>query len=431
MKIFFLKNKLVNQIKKLFFPFYRSKEIVKIFKLLENGQEKNKKVAMFVGGCVRNHLLGKDIDDIDIATVFTPEEIKEKFKNSEVKVLETGLKHGSVTLLINKSKFEITTLRQDVKSYGRHADVDFTEDWNIDSTRRDFTINSIYLDKKGNIFDPQNGVQDLKNGRIKFIGDPEKRIKEDYLRIIRFIRFSLQYNDLNLDHRTLEAIKLNLNGIKNLSKERILNELFKIFSLNNFENIIKQEQLKNIFLVIFPEFKFLERLNKINFLENYRILKLEIDLILAILLINESNNFEYFSHKYKTSNDLKNKLIFFAENYKKYKSDKNYFKKNLKKNIYFFGKEKVKKFATFIFFEDKKLSFKEFLKTIDNIDNTSVPKFPYDGQFLINKGMSEGKKLGKALRELEEVWVNNNYSISEKNLHAVINKVKKSDVFDI
>ena len=128
---------------------------------------------------------------------------------------------------------------------------------------------------------------------------------------------------------------------------------------------------------------------------------------------------------------LKTNLFFFAENYKKYKSDKNYFKKNLKKNIYFFGKEKVKNFGTFIFFEDKKLSFKEFLKTIDNIDNTSVPKFPYDGQFLINKGMSEGKKLGKALRELEEVWVNNNYSISEKNLHAVINKVKKSDVIDI
>jgi len=430
MKSFFLKNKLISQIKKIFFPFYKSKEIKKIFKLLENGQEKNKKVAMFVGGCVRKHLLGEEVDDIDIATIFTPDEIKEKFKNSEVKVVDTGTKHGSVTLLINKSKFEITTLRKDVKTYGRHADIDFTEDWNIDSTRRDFTINSIYLDKKGNIFDPQLGLQDLKIGRVRFIGEPDKRIKEDYLRIIRFIRFSLQYNDLNFDNKTLEAIKLNLNGIKNLSKERILNELFKIFSLNNFDNIIKNENLKSIFLVIFPEFKFLERFNKIKSLENYKILKREIDLTLAILLIDDSNNYEYFSHKYKTSNDLKSKLIFFADNLKKYKSDKNYFKKNLKRNIYFLGKEKVKKFATFIFFQNPKLSFNEFLKIIENIDMTSVPKFPYNGQFLITKGMSEGKKLGSALKELEKVWVNNNYSLSEKNILSVINKVKKSDVFD-
>ena len=135
---------------------------------------------MFVGGCVRKYLKSEEIDDIDIATVFSPDQLKEKFKNSDIKVVDSGIKHGTITLNINNKKFELTTLRIDINPDGRHTDVSFTDNWKIDSERRDFTINSIYLDRRGKIYDPQMGVKDLENGVIKFIGDPSKRIEEDF-----------------------------------------------------------------------------------------------------------------------------------------------------------------------------------------------------------------------------------------------------------
>ena len=181
------------KIKKIFFPFYKSKDIKNLFNILEKDKSKNIQVAMFVGGCVRKFLNNQIIDDIDIATIFSPDEIKEKFKNSNFKIIDTGIEHGSVTAVINSKKFEITTLRQDIKTDGRHADVAFTNSWRNDSERRDFTINAIYMDVRGKIFDPQNGREDLKNNKVNFIGDPSKRIEEDYLRIIRYLRFCVQY----------------------------------------------------------------------------------------------------------------------------------------------------------------------------------------------------------------------------------------------
>ena len=207
------------KIKKLFFPFYKSKDIKNLFNILEKDKLKDTHVAMFVGGCVRKFLNNQDIDDIDIATIFSPEEIKEKFKDSDFKIIDTGIEHGSVTAIINSSKFEITTLRRDIKTDGRHAEISFIDNWKQDSERRDFTINAIYMDIRGRIYDPQNGRKDLKNDIINFIGDPSSRIEEDYLRIIRYIRFCIQYKVKYLDPKTTDAIKLNLSGIKNLSKE--------------------------------------------------------------------------------------------------------------------------------------------------------------------------------------------------------------------
>ena len=132
-------------------------------------------------------------------------------------------------------KVELTTLRKDIKTDGRHAEVEYTDNWKQDSERRDFTINAIYMDIKGKLYDPQMGTVDLKNKNIKFIGDPQKRIEEDYLRIIRFIRFKVMY-DIVVEPTTSDAIKQNLDGIQKISKERILIELLKILSLKTFNN---------------------------------------------------------------------------------------------------------------------------------------------------------------------------------------------------
>ena len=148
----------IKKVKNFFFAFYKSKEIKKIFDILEKNQPKDKKIVMFVGGCVRNFILNQKIDDIDIATIFTPQEIKKKFENTEIKTIDTGIEHGSITIVLNKSKFEITTLRKDIKTDGRHAEIIYTDDWKEDSSRRDFTFNAIYLDRKGNFFDPQNKI---------------------------------------------------------------------------------------------------------------------------------------------------------------------------------------------------------------------------------------------------------------------------------
>ncbi len=431
MKTISLKKKLIQKIKKIFFPFYKSKEISLVFDILEKDQPKEKKVAMFVGGCVRKYILDDEIDDIDIATIFSPEELKEKFKNSKIRTIDTGIDHGSITLLLNNFKFEITTLRKDIKTDGRHAEISFTDDWNKDSERRDFTINAIYLDRKGNIFDPQMGVKDLENKTIKFIGDPDERIKEDYLRIIRFIRFSLEYGHNFFEPSTVQAIKLNLDGIKNLSKERILKELLKIIKLKNFVNILKNKDLKTIFSITFPEFKNLDRINKLSLLSKSDLLNLKTNIILAILLIDETKNHEYFCHKYKTSNQIKDDLDSLSKNLERYRSDKNFFKKNLKKNIYFLGKKKTQDLAFFVFLENKRWNYKDLQDLKTNIEKISIPKFPYDGKYLMKKGISEGKKIGFALKELEQRWIKSNYQLSNKDVLNVIDKTKRLNILDI
>ena len=249
----------IEKIKSTFFPFYKNKELRFILKKLEEGYAEDKTVVRFVGGCVRKYLSGEKIDDIDAATILTTDQIKEKLKNTNLKIIDTGIKHGTVTVMSDTIKIELTTLRKDVKTDGRHAEIEYTDDWQLDSERRDFTMNAIYMDINGKIFDPQNGIVDLKNKNVKFIGDPQKRIEEDYLRIIRFIRFKVMY-DIQLEKTTIEAIKHNLTGIKKISKERILDELLKILELKSFLKINESNHLKEIFLMIFPEFLYLNRL---------------------------------------------------------------------------------------------------------------------------------------------------------------------------
>ena len=425
------KTNFFQKLKKKFFPFYKQKDIKKLFNILERDKQKNIQVAMFVGGCVRKFLTNEDIDDIDIATIFTPHELKEKFKDTEFKVIATGIEHGSVTVVLNSSKFEITTLRQDIKTDGRHAEVSFTNNWKDDSNRRDFTINAIYMDRKGKIYDPQNGKEDLKNSQVKFIGMPTSRIEEDYLRIIRFIRFSIYYKNKQSEPKIIEAVKLNLNGIKNLSKERILNELYKIFKLKNINILLENKELKNIFLVAFPEFKYLDRLEKILPFFKKNILFQFSEIIFSILLIDEKDNYQYFCHKYTVSNKLKKDLSFTAKNYILFKEEKNYFKKDLKKNVYKLGKDNIKKLLGFIYCAETKFSTKLFNDIIEEINKIDIPIFPFNGQFLIDQGLLDGKKIGKALKELEEEWIQKDFDLKAKEVISIVDKVKKLNILNI
>ncbi len=405
-------------INKYFFPFYRSKEIKLLFESLEQGKESDKEVAMFVGGCVRNYLQSNKINDIDIATILTPLQIKNKLNSSKFRVIDTGIDHGTVTVEINNKKFELTTLRQDLKTDGRHAEIKTIDDWQEDSKRRDFTMNAIYLTKKGKIFDPQLGVNDLKNNIVKFIGDPQTRIKEDFLRIIRFIRFSIQYNS-KIENSTIQAIKLNLNGIKKLSKERILIELFKILKLKNFSSIEQNKELLKIFLLIFPEFENIKRFQNFKSIKNFA--KDPLVFILAVLLINDKNNHEYFSHKYNVSKNISKSLSDLYSIFKEGKNDKEFFKRKLRINLYNYGKENLKKIYLLNLLDKKKIQSKELL-FINELDKISIPNFPYDGNYLINKGVKEGKKVGLILHEAEKIWLSKDFSISKDDFENIIKK---------
>ena len=407
----------IRKIKNFFFPFYKSSDLKFVFKKLQQDVPNQSKAAMFVGGCVRKHLLNEEIDDIDIATSLTTDQIKKRFEGTKFNVIDSGITHGTVTLVSKELKLELTTLRKDIKTDGRHAEIEYTDDWKEDSERRDFTINAIYLDINGKIFDPQLGTIDLKNHSVKFIGDPQKRIEEDYLRIIRFIRFSLEYQS-KIEPTTIEAIKLNLNGIKKISKERILSELFKILRTKNFVKLNNNKQLKDIFSLIFAEFKYLERLNKLDTIINQS--NFDKKTLLAVLLIDEKNNHEYFSHKYNVSKELKESLNLIAKNFTHFKKNKDFFLKNLKKNIYFFGKKHLIKLNALYFASSKKAKLRDYLNVLNNIKKQDIPKFSFDGNYLKAKGMQEGALIGKTLKLIEDEWLNNDFKISNKRVLEII-----------
>lgn len=198
-------------------------EIRKIFRALGAGS------VRFVGGCVRNALLGEEIGDIDLATSLTPQYVTERLGKSGIKSIPTGIQHGTVTAAIKGKGCEITTLRIDKKTDGRHAHVEFSTDWLEDARRRDFTINTLYADLDGRIYDPLGcGLSDIKKRQVKFVGDADTRIREDYLRILRFVRFSARYGRGKFDKAGLEACYRNKRGLRTLSKERITQELTRI-----------------------------------------------------------------------------------------------------------------------------------------------------------------------------------------------------------
>ena len=407
----------INKIKRNFFPFYKNKEIQFVFNKLQEGFPKDTITARFVGGCVRKYLSNDAIDDIDIATILSSHDIKEKFKNTNFKVIDTGIKHGTITLVSKRFKLELTTLRRDLETDGRHAKVEYIDDWHLDSERRDFTINAIYLDINGKLFDPQGGKTDLKNNNVKFIGDPQKRIEEDYLRIIRFIRFKIIY-DFKLEQTTINAIKLNLNGIKKISKERILVELYKILDLNNFINLNESTDLKEIFILIFPEFKNLKRLKRLIEICDYS--QVNRSLLLAILLIDDKDTHEYFSHKYNISNEIKDNLKSFAKYLKLIRENKDFFNKDLEKNIYLFDKNFLINLNILNFVIHPKLKYKDFSETLKKILKSKTHKLSIDGKYLIKNGMRQGSSVGKVLKAIEEEWLKNNFQISKKRVKEII-----------
>ncbi|QEK38257.1 CCA tRNA nucleotidyltransferase [Candidatus Cytomitobacter indipagum] len=190
--------------------------------------------CMAVGGCVRNHIMKKTFnDEVDLATSLLPEEVMKLAKDAGFQVIPTGLQHGTVTCIMDKDVFEVTTLRVDIETDGRHAKVEFSKSWEEDAKRRDLTINALYSDLDGKIYDYTSGLEDIKRGMIRFIGDPDQRIQEDYLRILRFFRFLAHYGQEH-DVKSLESCGKYVSNLTGIARERCIVEMIKLLHADNF-----------------------------------------------------------------------------------------------------------------------------------------------------------------------------------------------------
>ena len=395
----------------------KKKEIKKLFLAIENYSEDSE--IRYVGGCVRKILNNEIVDDIDFAVNLKPEECSAALKENNIKFFEIGISHGTIIAVIDSYKFEITSLRKDLITDGRHAKVAFTTDWQEDASRRDFTINAIFSDIHGNLYDPFDGKKDLEIGKIKFIGDADKRIKEDYLRILRYIRFFLNYSKTDHNDKIRKIIKQNLNGISNISSERLLDEFKKLIISSSFLKLFKDPFCLELINLIFPQFKNLDIFKNLNKFSEINIKKVDFIFLISLMLIDNTDNVEYFLFKFNLSSIDKKRILFLNKFYNK-EINKNYFSKNnLWKIFYYNGKQALFDLIYFEIFKSKKIN-KKLIALLEYFKDKEVPVFPVKAVNLMEKyNIPEGKQLGLKLKKIEEQWIKNDFTVLDNEIEQI------------
>ena len=390
----------------------------KIFEAINDYSESSE--IRYVGGCIRKIIKKEKVDDIDLATNLKPIEVCEALKKKEINFYETGIEYGTITAVINEQKYEITSLRKDIKTDGRHAKVEFSSDWKEDAGRRDFSINSIYSNGEGDLFDPYNGKKDLESGYINFIGNAETRIKEDYLRILRYVRFFTNYSNQKHNPEIIKIIKKNIGGISQLSPERLLDEFKKLSKSKDFIKLFKDKESLELIEIIFPQFKNIEDFKKMNTYASENLAKVDFTFLLSLMIIDENDNAEYFLYKFNISKKDKKRLKLIDSFYKEKNSIKNFTEKNFNKIFYFNGRQAVIDIINFKLFKSNKVD-KKLIKLIKVYEDKAVPTMPIGANILMSKyNIPEGKTLGNKLKIIEEVWVENGFQISDRQIQKII-----------
>jgi len=372
-------------------------------KIIESSLKRKKGNLFLVGGSVRDLILKEKLNtNPDLVCDLPIRLIVRCLKDQKIKVLDVGIKFGSVIAIPKNNPIDITSMRKDIKSDGRHPEIEYTKNIFEDAARRDFTVNSIYCDLQGNLFDPNGGIKDLKKSKIVFIGKPSERIQEDFLRILRFLRFTLIYSN-KFDNNGFKACLKFQKKLKNLSFERRLNELSKILVTPNCE---KQSSLKKIKSVLQSA---LESNVCIN---NYeRLCKIERDL----KLVSFERRLKFLTRKSKKKLNFLTKI-------------KKSFRKRLVSNldIYKYSKYKIfkimqssEKFLIYdnvlIKYADKQISRNKLLREIRDVEKLEGKSFPVRGSDLMKFGFWEGKKIGLTLDKIEKWWVENDLEPDKKH----------------
>ena len=381
------------------------KEVKIIFKIFDSE-------IRLVGGAVRDLLLQKKVSDFDFATKFLPQEIIKILEKNKIKAVPTGIKYGTITAVIKGRNFEITTLRKDNETDGRYCDPEFVDDFALDAARRDFTINALFLDAEGLVYDYFDGISDLKNKKVKFIGDANQRIKEDYLRILRFFRFSCKYGQ-KLDKEGLMACAGQRKNLQKLSKERIRSEFLKMLSCERQENLIAILEVfkdKKIADEIFKENLDIKALERLFEIEKKLKITSSLNLKLAVLFLGKDFDLKIFTKEISATNLEKKYFQFLSLNHSEPCID------YLKQLLTDFDKDLVT--DLYLFFLAKENDLKEISeakKTILFLQKFSLPDFPLSGEDLIQLGF-KGKELGDSIIRAKKFWSKNDFNLSKKAL---------------
>ena len=358
----------------------------------------------FVGGCVRNALLGVAVDDIDVATPLLPNEVMARLSTDGIRVIATGIAHGTVTAVVGAQHYEITTLRRDDSTDGRHAQVSFSTDWALDAARRDFTMNALYADAAGTIYDYHEGLADLKAGRIRFIGEPRARIREDYLRILRLFRFYAHYGRSELERSALDAVMLEREGLERLSGERIAKEMFRLLDAPDPLPALRLMGACQILALILP--------GPLNFARAERLVASDSDcffvpdpvLRLAALLDGEAPRAEALAQRWRLSSDVKARLEDLAGGREKIVSYLSI--REMRKLLYRLGKARFVDRVRLRWAEDGKPSNQVAWRALLEMARSwERPVFPLSGRDVMAAGIPEGPRIGKVLAEVEEWWI--------------------------
>ncbi|XP_013170490.1 PREDICTED: CCA tRNA nucleotidyltransferase 1, mitochondrial-like [Papilio xuthus] len=386
-------------------------EVLDLKKLFEKYQYE----LRIAGGAVRDLLMGITPKDLDFATTATPEELKTMFDKENIRMINmSGEKHGTITPRINdKENFEITTLRIDMITDGRHAEVEFTKDWKLDANRRDLTINSMFLGFDGSVYDYFFGYDDLKKRRVAFVGDADVRIKEDYLRIMRYFRFYGRIAETpdNHDNKTLDIIKKNVMGLENISGERIWMELKKTLQGNFAGDLLKTMLNVGIGKYIGIPDPNIDELNKV--LNRSKHLGLHPMSYLAALL-NNIDAVTVLHNRLKFSGYDRDMAYFIVE----HRGDKDHSRRLLPYEKLVLHSKMKQKDA--IDYTKEVLKYRGDEDLLELFNKWEVPRFPINGKILKDNGVPPGKMYGPIINKLKDIWIDNEYKQTPDDLAKLI-----------
>jgi poly(A) polymerase len=365
--------------------------------------------ARFVGGCVRNTLIGKPVSDLDIATRLTPEAVTAALKAAGLKAVPTGVEHGTVTAVCRGKPFEITTLRRDVATDGRRAVVAFTDDWAEDAQRRDFTLNSLYARRDGTLFDPTgHGVADARAGRIVFVGEAEQRVREDFLRILRFFRFFAWYGTPPPDAAALEACEALRGELKTLSAERVSRELLKLLAADDPRPAVGLMARTGVLGEVLPAPIDLARFEGLVAIEEDQLFENEPLLRLAALLPDDQLGAVRFAEALRLSNAERDRLaaaLAPAPALKSWMSPR-----EIRRTLYRLGAQPFRDRAKLAWARaPRTAATPQWRGMIALGEGWRPPPFPLTGEDVIAAGAPKGPMVGQVLREVEDWWVDHDF----------------------
>ena len=376
--------------------------------------------ARFVGGAVRNALVGASVSDIDIAVPMPPSEVVLRLVAHDIKVVETGMDHGTVTAIVGRHAFEITSLRRDVETDGRHARVVFTDDWAEDASRRDFTINAMYASTDGEIFDYATGVEDLIAGRVRFVGDPRTRIAEDYLRVLRLFRFHAWYGKGDIDPDGLRAAAEARAMLKTLSAERVAKELLRLLEAVNPALVLRMMAATGILSELLPGALQLSRLERMVEIDADELPPRDAVRRLAALLPDAATA-RAAADALKLSNAIRARL--------EQALDGDAIAAPLAARsarilLYRLGPARFRD-KLWLAWADapRRGNAIQWRMLLDMADNYQRPRFPLTGLDVMQTGVPEGPEVGRVLGKLEDWWVDGDFAADEGVLREKLTSI--------